>query len=82
MAAPITESHQLTKTFKDTNYFAVGTYKRDFVEFLTSGALANFIVTTALGPFERWKIIKQTQMTYDYRPKDKISSIVGFFSSK
>jgi len=49
MAAP-EEVKQMTKTFKETNYFAVGTYKRDFVELMSSGLLANFITTTILGP--------------------------------
>ena len=44
------EAQQLTKTFKETNYFGVGTYKRDFVELMSSGLLANLIATTVLAP--------------------------------
>jgi hypothetical protein len=48
---------------------------------MSSGFLANLVATTVLAPLERWKIIKQTQMSYDYRPKDKMTSFLNFLSS-
>ena len=69
-------------TSSDAQHLQQGTYKRDFVELLSSGVLANLITTTVLGPLERWKIIKQTQMSYDYRPKNKFNNIVHYLSSR
>lgn len=61
-------TEKIVKTFNDTNYFAKGTYKRDYVELFSTATLANFITKTVLAPLERWRIIKQTQLTYELRP--------------
>lgn len=61
-AVPATE--KIVKTFNDTNYFAAGTYKRDFVEVFSTATIANFVTKTILAPLERWRIIKQTQLAY------------------
>jgi hypothetical protein len=59
---------KIVKSFQDTNYFAKDTYKRDFVELFSTATLANMVTKTVLAPLERWRIIKQTQLTYELRP--------------
>lgn len=71
-ATPAT-SHQIVKTFRDTNYFAERTYKRDFAELFSSGLLANLAVKTLLAPLERWRVVKQTQPAYLLRPSKFIN---------
>lgn len=44
------EEEKLIKSFRDTNYFAKGTYKRDFIELFSTATLANFITKTVLAP--------------------------------
>jgi hypothetical protein len=61
---PAPARDKIVKTFKDTNYFAKGTYKRDLLELFSVTTLLNFAATTILAPLERWKIIKQTQQAY------------------
>ena len=73
------EEEKLIKSFRDTNYFAKGTYKRDFIELFSTATLANFITKTVLAPLQRWKIIKQTQITYELRPK-KMNSFFNYVS--
>jgi hypothetical protein len=41
---------KIVRTFNDTNYFAKGTYKRDFIELFCSATLSNFIAKTVLAP--------------------------------
>ena len=72
---------KLVKTFHDTHYFDKGTYKRDFAELFSTATLANFITKTVLAPLERWKIIKQTQMTYELRP-NKMKSFYQYLTSR
>ncbi len=72
---------KFVKTFNDTSYFAQGTYKRDIVELFTTSTLANFFTKTVLAALERWKIIKQTQLTYELRP-NKMNSIKHYYQSK
>lgn len=74
------EKEKIVKTFSDTNYFAKGTYKRDFVELFSTSALANYFTKTVLAPLERWRIIKQTQMSYELRP-NKIKSFSQYLTS-
>lgn len=81
MSTAATNKHPIVKTFKDTNYFALNTYKRDFVEVFSTATLANFFTKTLLAPLERWKIIKQTQLAYELRPK-KITSFQNYIRSK
>ena len=78
-AAPAEE--KIVKSFRDTNYFAKGTYKRDLVELFSTATLANFATKTVLAPLERWKIIKQTQTTYELRPM-KFTSFANYLTSK
>ncbi len=68
MSEEIKPVEKLVKTFNDTNYFAKGTYKRDFLELFSTATLANFFTKTVLAPLERWRIIKQTQLLYLLRP--------------
>ena len=70
----------LVKTLKETNYLAKDTYKRDFLELFSTATLANLFTKTLLAPLERWKIIKQTQMAYDLRPK-KFDNFQQYLSS-
>jgi len=80
VATDIVEKEKIVKTFNDTNYFARGTYKRDFLELFSTSALANFFTKTVLAPLERWRIIKQTQPAYELRPS-KFAYITTYFSS-
>jgi hypothetical protein len=80
MSLAVAEKEKIVKTFSDTNYFAKGTYKRDFVELFSTSALANYLAKTVLAPLERWRIIKQTQLAYELRPA-KFSSFPAFLSS-
>lgn len=47
---PTLEKEKIVKTFSDTNYFAKGTYKRDFLELFSTSALANYFTKTVLAP--------------------------------
>lgn len=73
-------TEKIVKTFNDTNYFAKGTYKRDYLELFSTATLANFITKTILAPLERWRIIKQTQLTYELRPV-KFTSFAQYLTS-
>jgi hypothetical protein len=79
IAAPA-DREKIVKSFSDTNYFAKGTYKRDFVELFSTSALANYFTKTLLAPLERWRIVKQTQLAYELRP-NKIKSFSQYLSS-
>lgn len=71
------------KTFKDTNYFTHGTYKREFKDYMTEIGLVNIATRFVLAPIERWRIIKQTQVAYPLRPaqfKNSIDYISSNFS--
>lgn len=80
MSLAVAEKEKIVKTFSDTNYFARGTYKRDFLELFSTSALANYLAKTLLAPLERWRIIKQTQLAYELRPA-KFSSFPAFLAS-
>jgi hypothetical protein len=78
---PVTpEKEKIVKSFSDTNYFAKGTYKREFAELFSTSALANYFTKTVLAPLERWRIVKQTQLSYDLRP-NKIKSFSQYLTS-
>jgi hypothetical protein len=74
------EKEKLVKTFSDTNYFAKGTYKRDFIELFSTSAIANYFTKTVLAPLERWRIVKQTQLSYELRP-NKVKSFSQYLTS-
>jgi len=76
----VAPTEKIVKTFNDTNYFAKGTYKRDYVELFSTATLVNFITKTILAPLERWRIIKQTQLTYELRPV-KLTSFTQYLTS-
>jgi hypothetical protein len=76
----VAPTEKIVKTFNDTNYFAKGTYKRDYLELFSTATLANFITKTILAPLERWRIIKQTQLTYELRPV-KFTSFFQYLTS-
>lgn len=69
MSVGPTPAQKLVQTFNDTNYFAKGTYKRDWIDVFSTSLLANFFTKTLLAPLERWRIIKQTQNAYELRPQ-------------
>ena len=80
MSLAVAEKEKIVKTFSDTNYFARGTYKRDFLELFSTSALANYLAKTLLAPLERWRIIKQTQLAYELRALEVESIPVNFLN--
>lgn len=68
------------KTLKDTNYFASGTYKADWRDYMVDVGIANILTRFVLAPVERWRIIKQTQVAYPLRPL-QFSSFFEYVSS-
>ena len=80
MAVANAGREKMVKTFSETDYFAKGTYKRDLVELFSTVTVANLLTKTILAPLERWRIIKQTQPTYELRPI-KFTSFPNYISS-
>ena len=68
------------KTLKDTNYFAPGTYKHDWRDYMINVGIANILTRFVLAPVERWRIIKQTQVAYPLKPV-QFTSVFDYISS-